>query len=90
MSSLYCLEDSSGRHRFRIYVCQVGPDTLYVGSTAKSVAERVSEHRGDGRAWRYRRDLSPPTVCATRERAESIERRTAERLRRRGWEVEQG
>jgi predicted GIY-YIG superfamily endonuclease len=89
---LSCPHDRSGRQRFRIYVFEHSDGTLYVGSTAKSVAERLREHRESrpGRGWKYRRDLSPPTVCATRERAEGIEKRTAERLRRRGYDVEQG
>jgi len=89
-----CPPDHAGRQRFRIYVCELRDGTLYVGSTAKSVSERIAEHRAtDGPRWRgvrYLRGLSPATVCATRERAEGLERRTAERLRRRGRDVEQG
>lgn len=71
---------------------------LYVGCTAGSVAERIQEHRcGTGarsskrrKVMRYRRDLSPGAICATRQRAEALEVRVAERLRRRGFDVVQG
>lgn len=84
--------------RFRIYVLEMPDGSLYVGSTAQSLAERLREHREGGGARshkrrcyrRVRRDLAPATICATRERAEAIEHRTAERLRARGWEVRQG
>lgn len=79
-----------GRKKFRIYVLELGPGQLYVGSTAKALAERLREHRSERWSGRYRRDLSPGTLCATRERAEQVERKTAERLRRRGWDVVQG
>ena len=39
---------------------------------------------------RVRKDLAPRTICATRERAEAIEHKTAGMLRRLGWEVSQG
>lgn len=92
-----CPSDARGLQRFRVYVLELKDGSLYVGVTAKSIAERLKEHRdGTGARssrrhayCRYRKDLSPPTICATRERAEQIEERTAERLRRVGWEVEQ-
>lgn len=79
-----------GRKKFRIYVLELDPETLYVGSTAKALSERLREHRNERWRGKYRRDLSPGTLCATRERAEQVERKTAERLRRRGWDVVQG
>lgn len=87
-----------GRQRFRIYVLELEDGSLYVGCTAQSLSERLHEHRtGTGRRSgrkhafrRYRRDLSPSAVCATRERAEGIERKLAQRLRARGWDVTQG
>lgn len=97
MRELVCTPGPSNRQRFHIYVLELEGGRLYVGSTTKSVAERVREHRaglgarsGRRRSGRYRRDLSPKTVCATRERAEEIEVRLARRLRAQGWEVEQG
>lgn len=93
-----CPSDSRGLQRFKVYVLELDDESLYVGVTAKSLSERLREHRlGTGarstrshRFRRVRRDLSPATVYATRERAEAIEQRTAERLRRLGWEVRQG
>lgn len=89
-----CDPSAPERQLFRIYVVELRDGALYVGSTAKSVSERVAEHRAlDGPRWRgavYKRGLSPGAVCATRDRAEKIERRTAERLRARGYDVEQG
>ena len=80
-----------GRRPFRVYVLELPDGRLYVGSTAKSLTERIAEHRMRyGSRVKHMRALSPGTVCATRERAEAIERRTAQRLRRAGWEVEQG
>ena len=84
--------------RFHVYVLELGDGSLYVGTTAKSVRERMQEHvmgtgKRSGRSRdvrKYRADLSPRTVCATRERAEGIERRLAASLRRRGYEVSQG
>jgi predicted GIY-YIG superfamily endonuclease len=85
-----CEPGPSNRQRFKVYVLELRDGRLYVGSTALALSERLRQHRGERRVKRYRRDLSPPTMCATRERAEGIERRTAARLRARGWEVEQG
>jgi len=93
-----CPSDARGLQRFRIYVLELEDGELYVGVTAKPLAERLREHReGTGARssrrhpyCRLRRDLSPPTMCATRERAEAIEERTASRLRRLGWRVSQG
>lgn len=96
---LSCPAGSHGRQVFRVYVLQFcDSDELYVGVTAKTVPERMREHQGGGgkrsgrahRVCRWRRDLGPPAVCATRARAEAIEQRTAERLRRLGWTVRQG
>lgn len=92
-----CPRDARGLQRFRVYVLELPDGSLYVGVTAKPVQERVREHRmgtgaRSGRARdvvRLRRDLSPPAMCATRERAVQIEQRTAERLRRLGWKVSQ-
>jgi predicted GIY-YIG superfamily endonuclease len=86
---MHCGPTRENRQRFRVYVLELAGGVLYVGSTAKPLAERVNEHRREKRVRRYRRDLSPPAVCMTRERAESIERRTAARLRARGFDVEQ-
>jgi predicted GIY-YIG superfamily endonuclease len=79
-----------GRRPFRVYVLALPDGRLYVGSTAKPLAERIAEHRMRYGRVTHRRDLSPGTVCMTRDRAERVERRTAQRLRAKGWEVEQG
>lgn len=91
-----CPSDARGLQRFRVYVIELEDGSLYVGVTAKSVAERLREHReGTGarssrrHLGRYRKDLSPGAMCATRARAEQIEERTASRLRRLGWRVVQ-
>lgn len=92
-----CEPGWENRQRFSVYVLELADGSLYVGSTTKSVSERVREHREGSRTHpghrrhvvRYRADLSPRTVCATRERAEAIEERTARRLRAQGWEVAQ-
>lgn len=78
----------ANRQRFSVYVLELGPGRYYVGSTAKSVTERVREHRRGGRKIRHRRTMGK--WCVTRARAEQIERRTARRLRARGYRVRQG
>lgn len=93
-----CPHDAEGRQRFRVYVFETAPGVLYVGLTALPVARRLRQHeRGTGQrstrrhhVRRRMRKLEPKTVCATRERAEGLERRTAARLRARGWEVHSG
>lgn len=97
--TISCPAGSHGRQIFHVYVFQIcGTDEMYVGVTAKPVLERLREHReGTGKrssrkhsVCRWRKDLSPPAQCLTRERAEEIEARTAERLRRLGYEVRSG
>ena len=93
-----CPSGRDGRQRFRIYVLEMPDGSLYVGSTAQPVSERIREHnQGAGarshrrhRAVRRLRRLEPPQLCATRARAEEVERRTAARLRARGYQVRQG
>ena len=94
-----CPAGSHGRQVFRIYVLEFcDTDELYVGVTAKSVTERIKEHQTGGgkrsgrahRVCRWRKDLSPPAQCLTRERAEEIEARTAARLRALGYSVRSG
>jgi predicted GIY-YIG superfamily endonuclease len=92
-----CPPGSHGRQLFRVYVLELSDGSLYVGSTAQTLEERLREHReGGGRRSgrvlayrRLRRDLCPQAMCATRERAERIEERLAARLRARGFEVRQ-
>lgn len=86
-----------GRQLFHVYVLETEPGRLYVGSTAEDVATRLMKSRlgagarsGRRRSGKYRRDLSPRAICATRARAEALEVKTARRLRAQGWEVEQG
>ena len=92
-----CSCDGKNRQLFHVYVVELASGSLYVGSTAEDVATRLMKSRlgagarsGRRRSGKYRRDLSPKAVCATRARAEALEAKTARRLRARGWEVEQG
>lgn len=74
-----------------VYAIELPDGTIYVGSTCKTIAQRVAEHRENHGRVRLRRDLCPPGRHAlTREGAERIERELAERLRRMGHEVRQG
>ena len=69
---------------------------VYVGQSAKAPEERFEQHLRGQRAWRVVRDhgvrLRPRLYCsypaaATRKEAEALERRLADRLRRRGSTV---
>jgi predicted GIY-YIG superfamily endonuclease len=85
---MHCGPRGENRQRFSIYVLKLGPRHYYVGCTAKTLAERISEHRASGRKFKHARSLGQ--WCLTREKAEVLERRVAAELRRKGYEVEQG
>lgn len=71
---------------------------LYVGSTAKSIEERYDEHVSGKRTSRAARkhgvgplrpDLAAGKYAYSREKAQEIEARVAEALRREGYGVSQ-
>lgn len=77
--------------RCYVYVIEIpSRGILYVGSTCKTVKERVAEHRakfGDARA---RHDLFSKSPFKTRQQAEEFEAALAKTLRLLGHKVRQG
>jgi len=88
---------NDGRHR--VYVLRLKNGDLYVGSTAKSIEERAEQHRvglNAARACkrhgveRVEHRLCLNKCFATREKAQAVERKLAEDLRRKHSVVHQG
>ncbi len=77
----------------------LGKTCLYVGSTAKTIAERYEEHTSGGRtqsravrkhgAKQLRPDLAQGKYAYSRDKAEEIEARLADTLRSQGYRVSQ-
>ena len=74
-----------------------GKPVVYVGSTGKSIEQRVADHLAGGMTSNrfvktyFKRSMSNEyadlPVCGDRKRAEGLEARKAEELRGRGWGV---
>lgn len=74
--------------RISVYVLRLPDGSLYVGSTAKTVRERLAEHRAQrGAGCRL---FGAVSWCGSRAAAEKLEARAARRLRARGYRVTQG
>lgn len=84
---------------YRVYVLRLRDGSLYVGSTAHSVAHRAAQHKAGGRlagrACRrvgvrcVARRLCPCHVYPTRALAVHAEVQCAQSLRRQGYRVHQ-
>lgn len=72
--------------KFTVYVLKLTDGSYYVGSTSKTVAERVQEHQIKRPGSRL---IDSVKWCTTREAAERIERKVAAALKRSGKTVKQ-
>lgn len=95
--------DAGNDRRYRVYVLRLKNGDLYVGSTGRSINQRLAQHRDPGhkkparpvRAHgvdRLETDLCLRETFATRDEAERVERQLANKLRkeRPGVRVHQG
>jgi predicted GIY-YIG superfamily endonuclease len=76
--------------RFSVYALELPDGTVYVGSTAKPVRERLAEHRAQRGARCRLLGSIIRGAGTTRAQAERVEAAVARDLRRRGYTVTQG
>lgn len=68
--------------RFRVYVLRLKDKSLYVGSTAHSIQQRIEQHQdGIGRPAKHRKRVGVKSSYGTRPAGEQSERRLAKRPR---------